>query len=120
MSRDYKLYLEDMLQAARKITGYVEGIEFQALIADSMRLEAVLFNLQIIGEATKQIPDDMRAQYSAVEWRKIAGLRDIIAHGYFSIDARIIWDVIQNKLPELCSQVEKILEEPEPPPDSSG
>jgi uncharacterized protein with HEPN domain len=86
MSRDYKLYLEDILKAATNIDSYLRGIDFAMFQQDIMRNQAVLFNLQIIGEAAKKIPDDIRDQYPAVEWRKIAGLRDIIAHHYFGVD----------------------------------
>jgi uncharacterized protein with HEPN domain len=111
MSRDYRLYLEDIQQAARKISVYLEGRTFDHLREEGMRLEAVLFNLQIIGEAAKNIPDEIRDQYPAVEWRKIAGLRDFIAHAYFTINLDIIRDVIENKLPDLRTQIDKMLEE---------
>jgi uncharacterized protein with HEPN domain len=59
----------------------------------------------------------MRAQYPVIEWRKIAGLRDVIAHGYFNLDLQIIWDVVKNKLPDLILQVKAILDEPDHPSD---
>jgi uncharacterized protein with HEPN domain len=111
MSRDYKLYLEDIQQAAHKVEGYLQGVTFEQLRADEMRREAVLFNLQIIGEATKKLPDDFKSKYPAVEWRKITGLRDIIAHAYFNVNMQIIWDIIENKLPEFRSQIDAIIDE---------
>lgn len=67
--------------------------------------DAVVRNLEIIGEAVKRLPDAIRKQHSDVEWRKIAGLRDILVHAYFGVDVEIIWDVIQHKLPEFKDQI---------------
>jgi uncharacterized protein with HEPN domain len=64
---------------------------------DGLRVDAVLRNLEIIGEATKNVPLEIRQKYPAIEWRKIAGLRDVAIYAYFTIDLRIIWDVVQNK-----------------------
>ena len=111
MSRDYRLYLEDILEAAQKIENYTEGLSFQQFIQDEMRLDAVLRNLEIIGEATKNLPSELRDKYPAVDWRKVAGLRDIVIHAYFNIDNNIIWDIVQNKLPDLQSYVATILEQ---------
>ena len=72
-------------------------------------MDAVVRNLEIIGEAIKKIPDEIRAKYPDVEWKKIAGLCDILIHEYFGIDTEIIWDVILNKLPALAGQIRKIL-----------
>jgi uncharacterized protein with HEPN domain len=111
MSRDYRLYLEDILAAAQKIESYTEGLSFQQFIQDEMRLDAALRNLEIIGEATKNLPSELRDKYPDVDWRKVAGLRDIVIHAYFNIDNNIIWDIIQNKLPDLQSYVAIILEQ---------
>jgi uncharacterized protein with HEPN domain len=111
MSRDYKLYLEDIRQAARKVESYAHGLALDQLRQDEMRLEAVLFNLQILGEAAKKLPDEIKAKYPAVEWRKITGLRDIIVHAYFSVNLQIIWDIIENKLPTFREQIDTMIEE---------
>jgi len=66
-----------------------------------MRIDAVIRNLEIIGEAAKMVPESIRTRFPLVEWKKIAGLRDILAHHYFEVDLDIIWDILQNKLPEL-------------------
>ena len=68
-------------------------------------------NLEVIGEAIKQVPNDVRSKYTQIEWRRIAGLRDILIHQYFGVDVEIIWDIVQNKLPVLETQIMQIIEE---------
>ncbi|MCH8879246.1 MAG: DUF86 domain-containing protein [Planctomycetes bacterium] len=105
MSRDYKVYLEDILEAIGKIRTYTADMSMDSFSADNKTLDAVLRNLEVIGEAAKCIPDEVRSQHEQVEWKKIAGLRDILIHQYFGIDSEIIWDVVRNKLPELERQI---------------
>ena len=94
MPRDYKVFLEDILEAIRKIREYTDGLSLQAFTADAKTFDAVIRNLEIIGEAAKQIPEDVRGQSPEVEWRRIGRLRDLLIHHYFGIDAQIIWDII--------------------------
>ncbi|MEM9808425.1 MAG: DUF86 domain-containing protein [Cyanobacteria bacterium P01_D01_bin.56] len=101
MSRDLSLYLNDILSSIAKIKRFTANMSQTELTEDERTFDAVALNLQIIGEAVKNIPEDLRETYPQIEWRKIAGLRDFIAHAYFMIDDEIIWDVIQTKLQPL-------------------
>lgn len=111
MPRDYKVYLQDVLDAAGKVRSYTTGLSFKIFSEDAKTVDAVVRNLEVIGEAIKQVPDDVRAKYTDVEWKKIAGLRDILIHQYFGVDVEIIWDIVQYKLPVLEAQLIKIIEE---------
>ncbi|MGB7413139.1 MAG: DUF86 domain-containing protein [Thermosynechococcaceae cyanobacterium] len=111
MSRSVQLYLEDICTSCIKVQRYTLNMTFEDFIEDERTYDAVVRNLQIIGEAVKKIPSDIREQYPNVEWRKIAGLRDILAHAYFGLEDETLWDVVQNKVPELLEQVQLVIQE---------
>jgi len=111
MPRDSEVYLEDILAAAEKIQRYVAGLSEEEFAANELVVDAVARNLEIIGEATKGIPDDLRAKCPDLEWRKIAGLRDILIHHYFAINMAIIWEIVRDKVPELSQRVRQLLDE---------
>jgi uncharacterized protein with HEPN domain len=109
MSRNLALYLTDILLCIDKIQKYTSSLNYDQFIADEKTLDAVTHNLMIIGEATKKIPSEIRIKYSQIEWQKIAGLRDFIAHAYFSINKEIVWNIVETKLDELKTCIEAIL-----------
>jgi len=111
MPRDSRVYLDDILEATRKITVYTGSLSKAAFLEDEKKLDAVVRNLEVIGEAVKKLPENLRAKHSAVEWKKIAGLRDILIHEYFGLDAEIVWDIVQNKVPALDREVRTMLSE---------
>ena len=109
MPRDHKLYLKDMLEAIQKIERYSEKMSLDTLLEDDLVQDAIIRNLEILGEAVKNIPEHVKNEHPDIEWKKIAGLRDIITHAYFGIDVEIIWDVVENKIPSLKKSILEIL-----------
>ncbi len=101
MPRDASLFLDDILDACRKIRRYTVNLTPEQFRSDDKTIDAVVRNLEVIGEAAKKLPDEFRDQIRDVEWHRIAGLRDILIHEYFGIDVEIIWDIVQNKVPAL-------------------
>jgi uncharacterized protein with HEPN domain len=106
--RDYRLYLDDILGAIRKIQKYTKDLAFEELKKKDLIIDGVARNLEIIGEAAKNIPASIKEKYPEIEWKKISGLRDILAHEYFGIDLEVLWDIIKNKLPDLKSKLSRI------------
>jgi len=111
MPRDSRVYLDDILEATRKIMVYTGSLSRAAFLEGEKTLDAVVRNLEVIGEAVKKLPENLRAKHSTVEWKKIAGLRDILIHEYFGLDAEIVWDIVQNKVPALDREVRTMLNE---------
>jgi uncharacterized protein with HEPN domain len=105
MSRDELMYLRDIIESCNKVQRFTKGISLSDLIQDERSYDAVVRNLEVIGEAAKHISTAIREQIHDVEWRKIAGMRDMLAHAYFGIDNDILWDVIKYKIPQLADAV---------------
>lgn len=111
MPRTHKVYLRDILDAIRKIENYTCDLSFDEFLADELKQDGVARNLEIVGEAVKRLPEDVRGKRSDVEWRKIAGLRDILIHQYSSVDWSVIWDIVENKVPTLKEEIAGLLAE---------
>lgn len=110
MRRSHILYLEDILESSNNIQSYAGSFSFDELIKDKMRIDAIVRNFEIIGEAAGKIPQEIRDKYPIVEWRRIADFRNVLAHEYFGIKYKIMWDIIKNKIPDLKKAVQSILE----------
>ncbi|MDP3298420.1 MAG: DUF86 domain-containing protein [Thermodesulfovibrionia bacterium] len=110
MRRSYKLYLEDILASANKILNYIGNYSFEDLIKDEMKIDAIVRNFEIIGQATGNISQEIRNKYPFVEWRKIADFRNVLSHEYFGINYKIMWDIIKNKLPDLQRNIKTIID----------
>lgn len=107
MPRDFQLYLKDIKHSCEKIIKFTTGVSLDQFMMNELIYDAVLRNLMIIGEAAKNIPEYIRIKFPHIEWKKISGFRDIIAHAYFGIDNTILWDIIQFKIPALLRSIEK-------------
>lgn len=111
MPRDYKVQLDDILESIKRIEAYVKGIDFDEFDSDLLKQDAIMKNLMVIGEAAKNIPEEIRAKIHGVDWKEVAGLRDVLIHQYFGIDLETIWKIIQEDLPVLKKIAQKLLNE---------
>lgn len=109
MPRDPRIYVEDILEAIRRIESYTEGMDLAAFAKNAMAVDAVVRNLEILGEAAGRIPVEIRTGSREIEWRKIIALRNVLAHEYFGIHTKIVWDVIVDKLAPLKRACQEIL-----------
>jgi uncharacterized protein with HEPN domain len=109
--RNLILFLNDILKCIQKIQKYTKGKKYNDFIQNELLVDGIVRNLEVIGEAVKNIPEDFRKKYPTVEWKKIAGLRDILIHEYFGIDYELLWDIVKSKIPELKVQITKIVDE---------
>ena len=108
--RDPCLFLTDILEAVGRIEEYIEGYDFERFVNDRKTVDAVLRNLEIIGEAARNIPDEVRERYPSVPWRRIVGLRNVVIHHYFGVDLSVVWVIVSSQLEELKEEIEKIVE----------
>ncbi|HTV00308.1 MAG TPA: DUF86 domain-containing protein [Luteitalea sp.] len=105
MSRDATPYVDDMIEASRRVLKYSDGLGRAQLVSGTMAHDAVLRNLEVLGEAAKNVPAAMRQMDDTIAWRRIAGLRDVLAHAYFGIDDDIVWSVVAEELPSLLPRL---------------
>ena len=107
--RDFRLYLEDILESTKKIEGYIANLTYNDFVKDNKTIDAVVRNLETIGEAAKQIDEETKKKYDDIPWREIVDFRNRIIHGYFVIDYEIIWQIISKDLPDLKQKIEKAI-----------
>lgn len=107
--REYILYLEDILQSMKKIEEYLGDLDFKRFKMTYMVVDAIIRNFEIIGEASKNIPIEIKDQYPEIPWKKMYGLRNLIAHEYFGIDYEMIWEIAKNNLPQNQIDIEFIV-----------
>ena len=109
--RDWRLYVEDMLDFAQQAVSYTHGMDQQAFIADRLTYDATLRNIELIGEAASRIPAQIRRAHPEFEWQRMVATRNRVAHAYLGIDDDVIWDIIRTDLPELLDGLRRLLEE---------
>jgi uncharacterized protein with HEPN domain len=96
MKRDALLYVEDILESISKIEEYTRGLSETRFVEDALIQDAVIRRLEVMGEAVKNIPATVRKRYPEIRWKEIAGMRDVVIHGYFGVDARRVWKVVRD------------------------
>ncbi|MCC7570608.1 DUF86 domain-containing protein [Candidatus Micrarchaeota archaeon] len=110
MSRNIKLFLKDILEYMNRAEKYTIGYDLDSFINDIKTCDAVLRCIEVIGEATKSIPDELRKRYPFIPWRDMAGMRDKVIHSYFLVDFEMVWLVVKKDIPKIKPQIMEVLE----------
>lgn len=113
MKKRYLLFLNDIKESMNRINNYTEGVDYDSFSNNQMLIDAVIRNLEIIGEASRNIPEDLRNKYPEVPWKKMIGLRNILIHEYFGVDESIIWEIIKKDFAETKPLILKVIQEEE-------
>lgn len=104
-------YLADILDAVEKIERYTDEMNYDQFVEDEKTVDAVLRNFEVIGEAAKNVPADVRQEYDDVPWSEMAGMRDKLIHGYATIELEIVWLTVEKEIPELPAQINAVRED---------
>ncbi len=107
--RIYQDYLDDLLEALQKSQQFIVGLDYDLFAQDDKTVFAVIRALEVVGEATKQIPDEVRPRYKQVPWREMAGMRDKLIHEYFGVDLEVVWKTVNEDVPMLIPLIEDII-----------
>lgn len=108
MTRDLRDYLHDVVDVIAKSSRFVEGMDYEDFAKDDKTIFAVVRALEVIGEAIKNIPEDVRKKYPEIPWRDLAGMRDKLIHGYFGVDLRRVWNTVKVEIPAMKTIFERI------------
>lgn len=111
MKRNYLLFLEDISQRIEKISSFIDGMTYDDFVKDDKTVSACIREIEVIGEATKQIPKEITDKFEELPWSLMAKMRDKLIHWYFEVDEEIIWNVAVDKLPPIKKQIDKIIEQ---------
>lgn len=107
-AREWRFYIDDMIDAARKVLAYTDGFDQPAFVASGLNYDATVRNLEIIGEAATRVPDDVRDSHPQIPWRQIVATRHRLIHGYLGIDNDTLWSIIRDDIPALRDALEKL------------
>lgn len=107
--RKWWFRIQDMLNAARKIVAYVEGLTFEGFARDEKTFDAVIRQLTILGEAATHVPEEIVSRTSDIPWFEIRGMRNIVVHEYFGVNSRIVWETATKNIPALLPLLERLL-----------
>ena len=110
MSREYRLYLADILEAHKRIREYTEGMTYREFARSKITVDAVIRNLEVIGEAAGKLPREIKNRSPEIEWRKIVAMRNVLTHEYFGVNTQIVWDVARNKIDQIGIFCQQLLE----------
>lgn len=111
--RDFRDYVQDILESITEAREFIEGLGFEDFTRDKKSINAVVRSLEVIGEAAKKIPDNLREIYPLIPWKRMAGMRDKLIHEYWGVDLEIVWEVLNDELPPLKPLIQKVLEDME-------
>ncbi len=111
MTRNVSLYVKDILQNMQDAEEFVWGFSYEQFAGDKRTFNAVVRSLEVIGEAAKNIPDEIRSKYPLVPWKEMAGMRDKVIHFYFGVNKEAVWIAVKERIPAVRPMVEKILQE---------
>lgn len=103
--------LHDIQEAIQRIESYIAGMDYSAFLADRKTQDAVIRNLEIMGEAARNLSPELRAQYPAIPWKNVVGARDRLIHAYFGVNLDVVWQIVETELPQMAGVIHKILEE---------
>ena len=112
-ARDYSDYLQDISDAVNDIENFIDEMTYEQFVRDRKTLNAVVRSVEIIGEASKNIPLAVKEKYKSLPWKQMAGMRDKLIHAYFGVDKEILWKAITEEIPLLKKAIAKVIEESE-------